>query len=164
MPDMQFFIVSVLAVGVLAFVGRQVWLDRQDRRERPCLEAWTQGLNRVRDLQDRAMHREARSALLELCNTTSMAPLQAHGLRRINKRLSGLMLRDPVYRQVIKRIRARGAEGLSEMSLCLSLGSFLVEDVRQCLLLASTIGQIHLAPKGDDVFILPDATMIGAGT
>jgi hypothetical protein len=164
MPSMQTFLFSALALLVVAFVLWQVWLDRQDRLERPCLDAWNQGLDHVRDLQDRGLHREARLALLELHQNVSMKPLRAPGLRRVLKRLSGLLLRDPVYRQVIKRVRARGTQGLSEMALCLSLGDCLVEDVRQSLRLASLVGQVQLSTQGDDTLILLDPGLIGAGT
>jgi hypothetical protein len=72
-------------------------------------------------------------------------------------RLASLLARDPIYTEVVRTIRSACAEepAVSEVVLCLTLGDYLVEDIRQCMAIAESFGQIRRRDAGADSLVIP---------
>ena len=47
---------------------------------------------------------------------------------------------------------------VSEVALCLALGNYLIEDIRQCMAIAEGLGQIRRRDDGGDALVIPRPT------
>jgi hypothetical protein len=138
-------IVSIFGFGVLALavIAAQTWHERRAEQRR-LAEEWDTLLTRMFTAQAMGQHRLVREQILHSCRGLDQGLVPEDAVPHLKARLASLLVQDPVYPAVLQEIRLACTAQLevSEFSLAVNLREFLIEDIRQCLLLAEAFGQV----------------------
>ena len=156
---MEALMIGVVGVFALGVIGWELWSVRAKAQNRIPAE-WQLLLGRVANEQDLGHHRHARQAILQACRKIQHHQDSARVARYLHVYLARLLARDPIYSEVVRAIRSACVDepAVSEVALCLALGDYLIEDIRQCMAIAEVLGQIRRRDDGGDALVIPRPT------
>ena len=156
---MEALMMSVIGVFALGVVGWELWSARARAQDRIPAD-WQLMLARIANEQELGHHRHARQAILQACRRIHNDQDGVRIARHLHGRLTRLLSRDPVYGEVVRAIRSACVDepAVSEVALCLALGNYLIEDIRQCMAIAESFGQIRRRDDGGDALVIPRPT------
>lgn len=149
--------IGLFALGVIGWELRCARSRAQDR----IPADWQLMLGRIANEQELGHYRYARQAILQACRRIEHHQDSARVARHLHVRLARLLARDPVYSEVVRAIRSACVDepAVSEVALCLALGEYLIEDIRQCMAIAEGLGQIRRCDDGGgDSLVIPRPT------
>jgi len=150
---------TLMIIGFgLAGLGTILWRFLRGRVERfqGLPPVWLEGLGRMSNDQALGHHRDARRKVLVAIESLERDGAGSVFVHHAHISLAALLAKDPLYPEVVRTIRATCAvePAMSEMALCLRLGDFLVEDIRQCAEIAERLGQIRRRDNGTDALLI----------
>ena len=156
---MEAVMISVLGLFALGIICWEAWRERVRASNRIPAD-WQAALGRIANEQELGHYRHARQGILQACRRIEHHQDSARLAKHLHVRLAGLLARDPIYTEVVRTIRSACAEepAVSEVVLCLTLGDYLVEDIRQCMAIAESFGQIRRRDAGADSLVIPRPT------
>ena len=156
---MEAVMISVFGLFALGVIGWEAWRERAKALNRIPAD-WQAALGRIANEQELGHFRHARQGILQACRRIEHHQDNARLAKYLHVRLAGLLAKDPIYTEVVRAIRSACAEepAVSEVVLCLTLGDYLVEDIRQCMAIAESFGQIRLRDDGVDALVIPRPT------
>ncbi|WP_374479831.1 hypothetical protein [Zoogloea sp.] len=146
-------IVFIGGFGIFALmvIAIQTWRERKAEQRR-LADEWNTLLTRMLTAQAMGHHRIVREQVLQSCRGLDQGLVPASQVPQLKARLASLLVQDPVYPAVLQEIRSACSAQLevSEFSLAVSLREFLIEDIRQCLVLAEAFGQVERRDEPGD--------------
>lgn len=156
---MEALMISVLGLFALAVICWEAWRERARESNRIPAD-WHAALGRIANEQELGHYRHARQGILQACRRIEHHQDSARVAKYLHVRLAGLLAKDPIYTEVVRAIRSACVQepAVSEVVLCLTLGDYLVEDIRQCMAIAESFGQIRRRDTGADSLVIPRPT------
>ena len=156
---MEALMISALGLFALGVIAWEAWRERVRESNRVPAD-WHAALGRIANEQELGHYRHARQGILQACRRIEHHQESARLAKHLHVRLASLLAKDPSYTEVVRAIRSACAEepAVSEVMLCLTLGDYLVEDIRQCMAIAESFGQIRRREAGADSLVIPRPT------
>ena len=156
---MEALMISALGLFALGVIAWEAWRERVRESNRVPAD-WHAALGRIANEQELGHYRQARQGILQACRRIEHHQESARLAKHLHVRLASLLAKDPIYTEVVRAIRSACAEepAVSEVVLCLTLGDYLVEDIRQCMAIAESFGQIRRREAGADSLVIPRPT------
>ena len=156
---MEALMISALGLFALGVIAWEAWRERVRESNRIPAD-WHAALGRIANEQELGHYRHARQGILQACRRIEHHQESARLARYLHVRLASLLAKDPIYTEVVRTISSACAEepAVSEVVLCLTLGDYLVEDIRQCMAIAEGLGQIRRRDDGGDALVIPRPT------
>ncbi len=152
---MNTMLITGFGLVVLAVIAWQSLRERE-RDSRQIPPEWVVSIGRIANEQALGHHRDARRGVLQLFNSIKRHPGRSRLAHHMHLRLAALLAKDPVYPEVVKEIRSACAAdaAVSELTLCVRLRQFLIEDIRQCEEIAEHFGQIRRREQGAEALLI----------
>lgn len=146
--------ITLLGVFALAVIAWQTWHEHVSSLRTISAE-WTDPMIRIAVELESGQHRAARERAAQLCRRIERLPAGSQVGPQLRTRLASMMTKDPVYAAVVQEVRSASVSGLevSEMSLCVKLRQLVIEDIRQCMFIAESLGQLKRRDAGGEAMV-----------